>query len=106
MILNRLIDSSLGRFFYRTAKTLCSDCDLTILDIDKRFFAFNRERNKEKSVRATFFDFVTWAAEEPDKVENYRFLEICSMDFDENQAAWLLFNTLSAENIKSEKIKI
>ena len=32
----------LGRFFYRTAKTLCSDCDLTILDIDKRFFAFNR----------------------------------------------------------------
>ena len=27
------------------------------------------------------------------------------MHFDENQAAWLVFDTLSAENIKSEKFK-
>ena len=29
------------------------------------------------------------------------FLEICSKDLDENQAPCLLFDTLSAENIKS-----
>ena len=27
------------------------------------------------------------------------------MDFDKNQVAWLLFNTLSAENIENEKIQ-
>ena len=97
---------SLGHFFFRSTVTLCSDCALTISDIAKRFFPSNRERNREENGRATFFDFVTWAAEESDKVENYRFLENCSMDFDENQAAWSLFDTLSAQNIKSAKIKI
>ena len=71
-----------------------------------RFFPTNRGRNREKNVRDRFLNFVTWSAEESDKVENYRFLENCSMDFDENQAAWSLCDTLSAENIKSAKIKI
>ena len=71
-----------------------------------RFFPTNGEKNREKNVRYRFLNFVTWPAEESDKVENYRFLENCSMDFDENQAAWSLFDTLSAENIKSAKIKI
>ena len=79
---------------------------LTISDIAKQFLQSNREKKREENGLATFFDFVTWAAEESDKVENYRFLENCSMDFDENQAAWSLFDTLSAENIKSAKIKI
>ena len=100
------VESFLGHFFFRSTVTLCSDCAFTISDIAKRFFPSNRKRNGEENGRATFFDFVTWSAEEPDKVENYRFLENCSMDFDENQAAWSLFDTLQAENIKSAKIKI
>ena len=68
-----------------------------------RFFPTNGERNRENNVRDRFLNFVTWSAEESDKVENYRFLENCSMDFDENQAAWSLFDTLSTENIKSAK---
>ena len=71
--------------FFSWIQTLCSDCALTISDVDKRFFTFNRERNKKKSVRATFLDFGLWTVEESDKVENYRFLENCSMKFDENQ---------------------
>ena len=64
------------------------------------------EKGTEKNVRNRFLSFVTWSAEESDKVENYRFLENCSMDFNEIQAAWSLFDTLSAENIKNAKIKI
>ena len=71
-----------------------------------RFFPTNGGRDREQNVRDRFFDFVAWSAEEPDEVENYRFLENCSMDFDENQATWSFFDTLSAENIKSAKIKI
>ena len=56
--------------------------------------------------RDRFFDFDHGHVTEAGKVEIYRFLENCSMDFDENQAAWSLFDTLSAENIKSAKIKI
>ena len=97
---------SLGNFFFRTTKICSINCGLTIIDIHKRFFATNIKRNGAKSLRATFFDFVPWTVEESDKVENYRFLEICSIDFDENQAACLLLDTLSAENIKSAKIKI
>ena len=91
---------------FRSTQTLRSDCALTILDITKRVFPSNRKRNREKNGRGTFFDFVTWSAEEPDKVENYRFRKNCPMDFHENQGAWSLFYTLSAENIKSAKIKI
>ena len=91
-----------GHFFFRSTVTLCSDCALTISDIAKRFFPSNREKN----VRNRFFNFVTWSAEKPDKVENYRFLENYSMDFDENQAAWSLFDTLSAQHNKSAEIKI
>ena len=71
-----------------------------------RFCPTNGERNREKNVRNRFLNFVTWSAEESDKVENYRFLENCSMEFDENQAAWSLFDTLSVENIKNAKIGI
>ena len=71
-----------------------------------RFFPTNGERNREKNVRGRFLNFVTWSAEESDKVENYRFLENCSMEFDENQDAWSLFDTFSAENIKNAKITI
>ena len=79
---------------------------LTIPDIVMRFFQTNGGRNREKNVRDQFLNVVTWSAEESDKVENYRFLKNCSMDFDENQAAWSLFDTLSAENVKSAKINI
>ena len=92
--------------FFRSTQTLCSDCALTISDIAKRSFPSSRKRNRKENRRATFFDFVTWAAEESDKVEIYRFLENCSMDFDENQGAWSLFDTFPAEIIKSVKIKI
>ena len=36
------------------------------------------------NVRDGFFDFDIWAAEESDKVENYRFLESGPYDLDEN----------------------
>ena len=46
----------------RRAQTSCTDCALTISDIDKRFFASKRRRNGEKSLRAIFFlhFFVSW----------------------------------------------
>ena len=82
--------ASLGNFFLRATKIYSRDYGLTILDIGKRFLATNRKRNGAKSLQATFFDFVPRTVEESDKVENYRFLEICWIDFDENQAACLL----------------
>ena len=45
------------------------------------------EKGTEKNVRNRFLSFVTWSAEESDKVKNYRFLENCWMDSDENQAS-------------------
>ena len=56
--------------------------------------------------RDRFFDFDHGHVAEAGEVENYRFLENCSMDLDKNQATWSLLDTLSAENIKSAKIKI
>ena len=73
-------------------------------DIAKRFFPSNRKRNREENGRAIFFDFVTWSAEEPDKVENYRFLENCSMEFAENQQKKSVFNILSPPIMKNFKI--
>ena len=96
----------LGNFFFRWAQTFCKHYALIISDIVMQFFSTHERRNREKNVRDRFLNFVTWSAEEPDKVENYRFLQNYSMDFDKNQAAWSLFDTLSAENIKSAKIKI
>ena len=49
-----------------------------------------------------FFDFDHSHVREAGKVENYRFLENGSLDFDQNQAAWSLFDTLSVENQKRE----
>ena len=93
----------LRSLFFRWTVTLCSDCALTISDIAKRFFPSNRERNREENGRATFFDFVTWAAEESDKVENYRFLENCSIEFAENQQK-SVFNIFSPPIMKNFKI--
>ena len=69
-----------------------------------QFFPTNRERNREKNVRDRFLNFVTWSAEESDKVENYRFLENCSMEFAENQGKKSVFNILSPPIIKNFKI--
>ena len=69
-----------------------------------RFFPTNGERNREKNVRNRFLNFVTWSAEESDKVENYRFLENCSMEFAENQGKKSVFNILSPPIIKNFKI--
>ena len=55
--------------------------------------------------RNRFSDFDLGHVTEAGEVENYRFLENCSMDLDKNQATWSLLDTLSAENIKSAKIK-
>ena len=49
-------------------------------------------------------NFVTWSAEESDKVENYRFLENRSMEFTENQGKKSVFNILSSPIIKNFKI--
>ena len=57
-----------------------------------------------KNGRATFFDFDLWTAEESDKVENYRFLEIGPYDLDENWFVRATFDALSSPVIKiSEK---
>ena len=75
--------------------------------VSKYVFLQSIEKEIEKkNVRGRFLNFVMWPCEESDKVKNYRFLENCSMDFDDNQAAGSIFDTLSAENIKSAKIKI
>jgi len=71
-----------------------------------RFFPTNGERNREKNVRGRPPNFATRPAEESDKAENYGLRENRSMEFDENQAAWSLFDTFSAENIKNAKITI
>ena len=95
---------TLGHFFFRSSQTLCSDCVLTISDIAKRFFPSNRKTNCKETGRSTFLDFVTWLAEESDKVENYRFLENCSMELAENQQKKSVFNILSSPIIKNFKI--
>ena len=46
--------------------------------------------------RSRFFDFDLGHVTEAGKVENCRFLENLSMNFDENQAATLLFDTFTA----------
>ena len=94
----------LGRFFFRMTKTFCKHCALTISDIVMRFFPTNGERNREKNVRDRFLNFVTWSAEESDKVENYRFLQNYSMKFAENRGKQLVFNILSPPIIKNFKI--
>ena len=69
-----------------------------------RFFPTNERRNREENLRDRFLNFVTWAAEEPDKVENYRFLENCSLEFAENQRENTVFNIISPPIIKNLKI--
>ena len=55
--------------------------------ISKRFFVTFRQMNYLKPRRDRFFDFDLGHVAEAGKVENCRFLENCSMDFDEKQAA-------------------
>ena len=69
-----------------------------------RFFPTNGGTNRENNVRDRFLNFVTWSAEESDKVENYRFLENCSMEFAENRRKKSVFNILSPPIIKIFKI--
>ena len=90
--------------FFRRTQTFCKHCAVTISDIVMRFFPTNGERNREKNVRDRFLNFVTWSAEESDKVENYRFLENCSMKFAENQQKKSVSNILSPSIIKNFKI--
>ena len=90
--------------FFSTTKICSRDCSQTILDIGKRFFATNRKRNGAKSLRATFFDFVPRTGEESDKVENYRFLENCSIEIAENRREKSVLNALSPPIIKNFKI--
>ena len=45
-----------------------------------------------------------WATEESDKVENFRFLENCSMEFAENQQKKSVFHILSPPIMKKFKI--
>ena len=71
-----------------------------------RHAVFSNQRIKEqrKNVRDRFLNFVTWSAEESDKVENYRFLQNYSMKFAENRGKQLVFNILSPPIIKNFKI--
>ena len=48
---------NLGNFFFSSPQTFCTYSELTTSDIDKRFFASKRRRNREHSVRFTFFRF-------------------------------------------------
>ena len=64
-----------------------------------------------RTVRDRFLNFVTWSAEESDKVENYRFLENCSMEFAENQRKKSVSKVLSPPikktiNIGNENLPI
>ena len=53
-----------------------------------------------KNGRATFFDFDLWTSEESDKVENYRFLETGSTDFNKNRFVRATFDAFSSPVIK------
>ena len=64
--------------------------------INKRFFATSRKTNNLVNCRDRFFDFDHGHVREAGEVENCRFLENLSMNFDENQAATLLFDTFTA----------
>ena len=56
--------------------------------------------------RDRFFDFDHIHVTEAGRVAIYRYLENYSMELDQNQVAWSIFDTLLAENIKMAKIKI
>ena len=58
--------------------------------------------NKLGNCRERFFDLDHGHVTEADKVENYRFLKNWSMDFDENQAASILFQLRISKARKSK----
>ena len=53
-----------------------------------------------------FLDFNYGHLTEAGIFENYLFLQNFPMHFDENQVAWLIFNSLLVKKIKKAKIKI
>ena len=55
---------------------------------------------EENSLRATFVDFDPWASGDSDKVENYRFLETGSYDFDEKRLVRTTLDALPSPVIK------
>ena len=56
--------------------------------------------------RNEFFGFVLWSAKESDKVENYRFTENCSIEFEIKLGLfYLTFRYFSAEKIDRPKIE-
>ena len=61
--------------------------------------------NKLGNCRERFFDLDHGHVTEADKVENYRFLENCSMKFAENQQKKSVSNILSPPIIKNFKIE-
>ena len=67
------------------------------------FFRNQQRKKQRKNTRGQFFNFVMWPSEESDKVENYRFLENCSMEFAENQGKQSFFNRRSPQIIKNFK---
>ena len=67
-----------------------------------RHAVFSNQRKKEqrkKNIRDRFLGGIG-------KSRKLSVSQNCSMDFDENHAVWSLFNTFSAQNIKSAEIKI
>ena len=60
--------------------------------------------NKLGNCRERFFDLDHGHVTEADKVENYRFLENCSMKFAENQGKKSVLNLLLPPIIKNFKI--
>ena len=97
------LEIGLGNFFFRTAQTFCKHC-ANHFRYRHAVFSTNGGRTREKNVRGRFLNFVMWPCEESDKVENYRFLENCSMEFAENQRKKSVFNILSPPALKNFKI--
>ena len=58
----------------------------SILDIEIGHFQSKDKQKEKKNIRSQFSNFVTWSADESEVVENYRFLENSSINFNENQA--------------------
>ena len=68
--------------------------------MNERFFATDRKMNYLVNDRDRFFDFDHGHVAEAGEVENYRFLENCSIEFAENQQK-SVFNILSPSVMKN-----
>ena len=72
--------------------------------IDIQFFR-SIKKDLEKKCTGRFLNFVMWPCENRTESKIIGFSKT-ALEFDENQAAWSLHDTLLRENIKSAKIKI